>query len=134
MKWSELKNGDTLYVVIPINKNNEIVGYNYEETSVISNKNGYLRFKITQNGKRRRIEQAVWKYFDEKECLYLMEGAFFEKPSVGSLIISYEKELLLKNVEEFIKYIKELLEHTENMLKQINGDLHTITSEINKTL
>lgn len=94
-KWNTIKKGDKLYLMIPELKDN-IIYYNYQESEVINIKEYSsicnLRFKYTDNGKRKRVNLAINKLKYELSYLAVkknMQWAREYTPIYGDIIISF---------------------------------------------
>ena len=121
-KWNALKKGDKLYLMIPELKDN-IISYNYQESEVIAikeyNSICNLRFKYTDNGKRKRVNLAINKLKYELPYLAVKKNTQWAHeyiPAYGDIIISFTSAESLNDI--YTKLVSNEIEKQEQIIEE----------------
>jgi hypothetical protein len=121
-KWNTLKKGDKLYLMIPEFKDN-IISYSYQESEVIAIKEYNLicnlRFKYTDNGKRKRVNLAINKLKYELPYLAVKKNTQWAReytPAYGDIIISFTSAESLNDI--YIKLVSNEIEKQEQIIEE----------------
>ena len=110
LNWSELQNGDKLYLLVPMMDEHCII-YKYQESQVINlkvhpkYKSVSIRFKYTDvRGKRMRIETEVCHSEIEKDYLVVGQrySAFKEESLYGHIIVVHDNPEQLDNIHNLM--------------------------------
>ena len=121
-KWNTLKKGDKLYLMIPELKDN-IISYSYQESEVIAIKEYNLvcnlRFKYTNNGKRKRVNLAINKLKYELPYLAVKKNTQWAHkyiPAYGDIIISFTSAESLNDI--YTKLVSNEIEKQEQIIEE----------------
>ncbi len=132
-KWSELKKGDKLYLLIPMyNEDDDIIEYEYQESYVINikicpdNLGINLRFKYTDiSGLRKRCNVFISSNRDDVKVLSVNSYHFAMKPiKFGEFLATYYNPEVLKDVFNVLvntkqKEIKKMIDTQTVYLKKL---------------
>ena len=110
--WFELEKGDPLYVMVPIEDEDGDIIYEYQESVVISNK----------NGKRIREQICVHPYDSE-----IGNNSYYDTKYGGIYVTYINKEFIqiwIKNlINEEIKKTKENIEHQNKYINKLENSI-----------
>ena len=130
-KWSDVKTGELLYILVPIYSDTNIVKYEYQQTKVINIKEApdnlgiTIKFKYTNtDGYRRRCIMFISTNRYDVSVLSANKYHFAMKPyKWGDILVSLTADDL-KNVYKNLidnkqKEIERLIESQKNFLSQL---------------
>jgi len=122
--WNTLQKGDILHLLIPENIQDTIfITYKYQRSTVISVKQYdygvFIRFKITDNNRRRRINLVVNRLKYDNECVPVdikTRWAHENFIKFGDIIVTFKDIETLNNAYKFI--IDEKIEEQKKLIQQ----------------
>ena len=137
-KWSELKKGELLNILVPIYEDTNIIKYEYQQTTVINIKEApdnlgiTIKFKYTNtDGYRKRCFMFISKNRYDVSVLSVNKYHFAMKPyKFGDILASIDinelktvyKNLIdnkQKEIENFIENQKKVLYQLEELKNKI---------------
>lgn len=131
--WNTLQKGDILHLLIPENTQDTIfTTYKYQQSTVISVKQYdygvFIRFKITDNNHRRRINLVVNRLKYNNECVPVdikTRWAHENFIKFGDIIVTFKDIETLNNaykfiIDEKIEEQKKLIQQHQLLIKKLN--------------